>query len=147
MFQGTIVIVTSYRHRTAKLEMSNLNCEKYFDKSSTFCTTQLANLLFVGELSARCAALHLPITVNCAELHLHRTGLSDWIHRVTDREAAQPVITLASMTGVTGQLLSGRKMTKCEDHIGQDRQAAGQAGILWGLSAALTNIRQEEIIV
>jgi hypothetical protein len=142
--QGTIIMVTSGLHIKAKLELDNLNCEKYFDKSQTFANTQLANLLFIAELSSRCAALHLPVTVNCAEIDQHRTG---WIHRVSARDAAQPVITLAGMIGVTGQFLSGGKITNGEDHDGQNRQAAGHAGLLWGLSAVLTNIRQEEFIV
>ena len=139
--QGTIIMVSASLHEKAKLEMDNLNSEKYFEQSKTFANTQLANQLFISELSRRCVAHCLPVTANCAELVQSRTGLSDWMDRVTGREAAHPVITLASMTP-TGHILSGGRMTRCED-----MQRAGQAARLWGLSAHLVSARLEDLIV
>ena len=140
--QGTIIMVSASLHEKAKLEMDNLNSEKYFDQYKTFANTQLANQLFISELSRRCLVHCLPVTANCAELVQSRTGLSDWMDRVTGRGAAHPVITLASVTGVTGHILSGGRMTRCEE-----MQGADQAARLWELSAHLISVRLEELIV
>lgn len=49
-----IVVVSSITHLWARIDLENLNCEKYErDPYWVYCTTKLANILFVRELAKR----------------------------------------------------------------------------------------------
>lgn len=114
---------TSPLPSTTKLDMDNLNSEKYFVKSQAITNIQLANQVFVSELSLRCTRLGIPVTASCVSMAKPRTGLVGWIDRVTSRGASHPVVPLATV--------------QCGDYQTGER--------LWTRSATLSSIRQEEL--
>ncbi|PSN38578.1 Retinol dehydrogenase 14 [Blattella germanica] len=48
-----IIMVTSWIHRCAKLDLNNLNAEKSFSDARVYARSKLANILMANELSRR----------------------------------------------------------------------------------------------
>ncbi|KFM75403.1 Retinol dehydrogenase 13, partial [Stegodyphus mimosarum] len=71
-----VIVVSSCTHLWATLDLDNLNCEKYVrDPYWIYCSTKLANILFVHELSKR--LIGTGVTVNA----LHPGGVRTSIAR------------------------------------------------------------------
>lgn len=71
-----IIVVSSVTHLWARLDLENLNCEKYLrDPYWIYCSTKLANVLFVRELKKRLEGTG--VTVNA----LHPGGVRTSIAR------------------------------------------------------------------
>ena len=68
--------MSSIAHWQGKIEMDNLNCEKYFEASRIYADTKLANLLFTFELARKLSSEgFMNVTVNAVHPGPVNTGI------------------------------------------------------------------------
>ncbi|XP_054710865.1 retinol dehydrogenase 13-like [Uloborus diversus] len=151
-----IIVVSSITHLWAKLDLDNLNCEKYVrDPYWIYCSTKLANLLFVRELAKRLDSTN--VTVNA----LHPGGVRTRIARnarwfikyiivpivypflKTAKSGAQTTIHLAVSDEVEN--ISGEYFVDCEKYwTSRSAKDDEKARKLWELSEKLTGMSAKE---
>ncbi|KAG8200874.1 hypothetical protein JTE90_015779 [Oedothorax gibbosus] len=147
-----IVVVSSVTHHWATLDLDNLNFEKYIRNPYwVYCSTKLANLLFVRELADRLKSTG--VTVNA----LHPGGVRTSITRNAQwyikylfvpvfyfflkdcEKGAQTTIHLAVSNDVEG--ISGKYFADCKEAWTSPwARNAKKAKMLWQISEKFTGI-------
>lgn len=149
-----IIVVSSITHLWARLDLENLNCEKYErDPYWIYCSTKLANVLFVRELAKRLTGIG--VTVNALHPGGVRTSIARnarWFIKYiivpviypflkTSRAGAQTSIYLAVADEV--QNVSGQYFVDCKPSwISPTARNDEITRHLWEISEKLTKIKE-----
>ncbi|PRD34763.1 UNVERIFIED_CONTAM: Retinol dehydrogenase 11 [Trichonephila clavipes] len=148
-----IIVVSSVTHLWACLDLNNLNCEKYTrNPYGVYCSTKLANVLFVRELAKRLQGTG--VTVNA----LHPGGVKTAIARNAQwfikyliipfiyfflkdsKSGAQTSIYLAVSNEVKD--VTGQYFVDCKPAwVSRLARNESKAKKLWDLTEKFTNIR------
>lgn len=151
-----IVVVSSVLHWYGKIELDNLNSEKYFEPSRIYADTKLANLLFTFELNSRLKAEgYHNVIVNATHPGpiLEANLYCGWIMKLlmefmcyTTEEGAQSTIYCGvseEVTEISGKYFSGCRLTKSSPQS----QDPLLARALWERSAFLVDLMPHETAV
>lgn len=151
-----IVFVSSIMHKYAKLEVDNLNFEKWFSHQQAYACSKLANVLMANEFARRLK--ETGVTVN--SLHPGAVLTDIWRHFPKkllavlkpilkfyfkdSEQGAQTSVYLSvseEVDGVTGKYFSDCK----EMEMSKDAQDEGLAKKVWEKSEVLVGLKPEEI--
>lgn len=151
-----IIVVSSITHLWARLDLENLNCEKYVrDRYSIYCSTKLANLLFVRELAKRLEGTG--VTVNAVHPGGVKTGIfrnARWFTKYiilpiaylffkNAEEGAQTSIYLAVADEVKN--VSGLYFVDCKPSWTSPTARNDKISIkLWQISEKLTGVKYNQ---
>jgi NAD(P)-dependent dehydrogenase (short-subunit alcohol dehydrogenase family) len=96
---GRVVMVSSFAHRTGKIDFDDLNSEHRYGRWSAYGQSKLANLLFMLELQRRLAAAGSDLTVHAAHPGYAATNLQGHTTHPVDR----------LVMGVTNRVIAQRE--------------------------------------
>ena len=151
-----IIVVSSMTHLWARLDLENLNCEKYErEPYFIYCSTKLANLLFVRELAKRLEGTG--VTANAVHPGGVRTGIFRNLHWFIKylilpivypffknaEEGAQTSIYLAVADEVKN--ISGLYFVDCKPSWTSPAARNDKTALkLWKISEKLTGIKYNQ---
>jgi len=155
-----IICVSSIAHWYGKIELENLNCEKYFRGAFIYNDTKLANLLFTFELARKLSYEGFKnITVNAVHPGPVNTGLFrhipyyGWlitlafsIFYYSPLDGAQTSIYCSvseDVADITGKYFAGCKFANCSP-LSQDKELARK---LWFKSIEIVELLPQETVV
>lgn len=146
-----IVIVSSFAHKFGRIDKTDLNSEKSYNKHRAYCQSKLANILFARELSKRLQ--RTGVTVNSLNPGFVRSEL--FRHQSVIRRIMWPffICFRSTKSGAQTQLMvalepdlekvSGKYFDNCkiaaESSAGKDDEMATW---LWDRSCELTQYDQ-----
>lgn len=157
-----VVTVSSLAHRMGRIDLSNLNAERRYEKWSAYGQSKLANLLFTLELDRRARNAGVPLTAVAAHPGLSATQLGQAGPRMAGRTwaaklertsrlytqpasaGALPVLRAATDPAAGGGEYYGPGgLLECRGTPGPARRSAkaqeeSVAEVLWDVSEKLT---------
>ncbi|HTK10097.1 MAG TPA: SDR family oxidoreductase [Ktedonobacteraceae bacterium] len=152
-----IVNVNSIQHRSGRIDFDDLQAERAYDMMCAYQQAKLANLFFTYELARRLRGTN--VTVNAADpggtiegvkavplplaVRLILPLFSPWL---TASHAAQSSLYLASSPDVEalmGKYVNFRKKVVRSSPVSYEEATAEK---LWRISAALVDLRGEELV-
>ncbi len=163
--QARVVVVASGAHRIGRMNLSDLNGERRYQRWLAYGQSKLANLLFMFELQRRAAAAELDLRAIAAHpgyaaTNLQTAGKTSLMDRIyapignrfiaqTAEQGAWPSLYAATMPDVPGGAyigpdgigeLRGHPHYAAPSRAAQDEQTARR---LWELSERLTGVRYD----
>ncbi|PZS36416.1 MAG: short-chain dehydrogenase [Pseudonocardiales bacterium] len=156
-----VVTMSSYAHRTGKINLDDLNYERRrYERWTAYGQSKLANLMFAYELQRRLAAAGSPLTSLAAhpgyastELQGHTESFQDRVMSVSNRVIAQsadmgalPELYAATVPTVHGgEFVGPDGISGMRGHpkvVGSSRASKDEvvAAKLWTLSEELTGV-------
>jgi NAD(P)-dependent dehydrogenase (short-subunit alcohol dehydrogenase family) len=152
---GRIVNVSSAAHRTATLDLDDMQSARRYDRLEAYARSKLANLLFTYELARRLAGTR--ITVNAVDPGAVATNLgAGWLRTrvrnlvrrssmLSAAEGARTSLHVATAPELAGR--SGSYFFRCEPARSSEASYdLGAAARVWELSEELTGLRWRDVV-
>lgn len=136
--QGRIVILSSIAHKVGKINLENLNGEKYYQKWVAYGQSKLANLMFAMELQRRLSHSGSKVISVAAHPGYSATNLQQYMTggALMNRIAqSQEKGCLPTLLAATSDEISGG------DYIAPKANDLHVASRLWDVSQEMTGIR------
>lgn len=149
-----IINISSNAHKTASINLDDLQSEQSYNPKEVYQRTKLCNVLFTYELARQLNGTH--ITVNCVHpgvvqtklLHEYNGGKSksNFITRLfysTPEKGAETPLYLASSSeveGISGKYFENKKIVNSSKHS----YAIALAKELWQVSKNLTTTKNKQ---
>ena len=129
----------------ADLQENNFNSEIRFNKQTVFSNSHMANVIFAKQLSSKCIAAKVPVSINCTDIGIKRNS-SNWFSSIRFHNSVQTAVHLA--VSPDGKKVSGAYFSNCRvAPVPTKAMDSNLAEHLWYFSKLCVNLQTQECIV